>query len=227
MYFSLNSWLGYSQRRRLLDADLGILCPHMKGRVLEIGNGRIGRRGRFRPPVTDVSEWIYADLDGTRKPHLQTDITQLPLKDSTCDTVVCLEVLEYVVRYENALREIFRILKPGGKFILSTPFLHRADSPQDYWRFTEHSLRYLLETQRFSILSMKAQGAALSVVVNVLKYIAYVQSSVVLRQLLALMFFPVLKILACLDAPLARSFPRLATFATGYLIVAEKRSKDI
>lgn len=223
MHFSINSHLGYSQRRRLLDADLEILCPYMKGRVLEIGNGRIGRRGKFRPPVTDVSAWIYLDLDRSKNPHLQADMTQLPLKNSVCDTVVCLEVLEYVVQYETALREIFRILKPGGKLILSTPFLHRADSLQDYWRFTEHILRHLLKTVGFNVLSIKTQGAALSVVVNIVKYIAYVQPTRALRWLLGIVLYPFLKTLAYMDAPLARRMPRLATFSTGYLFVAEKQ----
>ncbi len=50
----LNSWLKYSVRRRLLDEDLESIKEHLRGRVLEIGNGQTGRRGRFQPPFDNA-----------------------------------------------------------------------------------------------------------------------------------------------------------------------------
>jgi ubiquinone/menaquinone biosynthesis C-methylase UbiE len=57
------------------------------------------------------------------------DIENIPFADNTFDTVVCLGVLEYLDADDPALREVWRVLKPGGRAVLSTasairPFYH-------------------------------------------------------------------------------------------------------
>jgi SAM-dependent methyltransferase len=49
------------------------------------------------------------------------DIERIPFPDSTFDGVVCLGVLEYLDSDAKALTEIGRVLKPGGKAVVSTP----------------------------------------------------------------------------------------------------------
>ena len=104
--------------------------------------------------------------------------------------------------------------------ILATPFLHRADTAHDYWRFTEHGLRELLKTAGFEVLWLKAQGHALCVVVNILKYAIYIQPRNWIRRMLGLIGKPWFHLFERLDAPLARSQPILSTYTTGYLIRA-------
>ncbi|MCP4466419.1 MAG: class I SAM-dependent methyltransferase [Halieaceae bacterium] len=45
----------------------------------------------------------------------------LPFADDTFDKVICSEVLEHIPEYHGALREIERVLKPGGLFCASVP----------------------------------------------------------------------------------------------------------
>lgn len=67
------------------------------------------------------------------------------LTSSTFDVVVCTEVLEHTLNPFAAVAEIFRILRPGGLLIASTPFNFRIHGPlPDCWRFTEHGIRALL-----------------------------------------------------------------------------------
>jgi ubiquinone/menaquinone biosynthesis C-methylase UbiE len=46
---------------------------------------------------------------------------QLPFADNTFDKVICSEVLEHIPDYQGALREIERVLRPGGLFCASVP----------------------------------------------------------------------------------------------------------
>jgi len=60
------------------------------------------------------------------------------------DVVVCTEVLEHTLQPFDAVKEIGRVLKPGGIALVSVPYNFRIHGPlPDCWRFTEHGLRAL------------------------------------------------------------------------------------
>ena len=50
---------------------------------------------------------------------LQGDVETLPLKDSSVDVLICLGVITYLKSEDSALRELERVLKPGGVLIIS------------------------------------------------------------------------------------------------------------
>lgn len=50
------------------------------------------------------------------------DITQIPYSDNTFDAILCNHVLEHIPDDGLAMRELFRVLKPGGFAILQVPF---------------------------------------------------------------------------------------------------------
>lgn len=211
----------YSVRRRYLDRDLEAASGVLAGQVLEIGNGRIGRRGRFQPPQTGIARWTYLDRDAARRPHIRADATGLPFQSSLFDAVVCLEVLEYVWQPQAALIEISRVLKPGGVLLLSTPFLHRVDAANDYWRFTEPGLRVLLQKAGFEVVQWHAQGNALAASVNVLRYVVSVQRSWV-RRVVSIILRPIFEMMLSVDSAITARRPNLASFATGYMVVARR-----
>ncbi len=67
------------------------------------------------------------------------------ISDNFFDIVVCTEVLEHTFNPFDAVKEIYRILKPSGLLLASVPFNFRIHGPlPDCWRFTEHGIRYLL-----------------------------------------------------------------------------------
>ena len=69
--------------------------------------------------------------------------------------VVCTEVLEHVLMPFDAVREIARILKPGGYVFVTTPFNFRIHGPlPDCWRLTEHGLKQLFN--RFDLVELTA-----------------------------------------------------------------------
>ena len=51
----------------------------------------------------------------------EADINRLPFADASFDCVICSEVLEHIPDHEAAVRELIRILKPEGTFVVSVP----------------------------------------------------------------------------------------------------------
>ncbi|GIW69587.1 MAG: hypothetical protein KatS3mg101_0334 [Patescibacteria group bacterium] len=49
------------------------------------------------------------------------DITSLKFPDSYFDKIVCTEVLEHVTEDEKAIKELYRVLKPGGTIAITVP----------------------------------------------------------------------------------------------------------
>jgi SAM-dependent methyltransferase len=63
-----------------------------------------------------MGSWDNSKLD------IVSDITDIPVEDASFDTVLCTEVLEHIPYPDQAIKEISRILKSGGKLILTAPF---------------------------------------------------------------------------------------------------------
>jgi len=53
--------------------------------------------------------------------YAQVDLRSIPLADNSIDTIVCSEVLEHIPDQNQAMAELFRTLKPGGKILFSMP----------------------------------------------------------------------------------------------------------
>jgi SAM-dependent methyltransferase len=109
-----------------------------------------------RPFFPDCVDIDTLDIDPKSGATYIGDICHCPfLPYYFYDFVVCTEVLEHTLRPWDAIREIHRILKPHGILFLSVPFNLRIHGPlPDCWRFTEHALRYMLETAGFSIIRL-------------------------------------------------------------------------
>jgi SAM-dependent methyltransferase len=74
------------------------------------------------------------------------DVTAIGLPDASAGTVLCIETFEHVFEVRRAFDEVFRILKPGGLFVITSPLNFRIHAyPDDYWRMTPNCLRRLLE----------------------------------------------------------------------------------
>lgn len=144
-----------------------------EGRVLDVGCGHMP----FRRDVLESAD-SYEGFDVERRvPGVEhvgdvQDMEDIP--SAVYDTVLCLEVLEHVPRPGQALREIARVLKPGGKVILSVPHLSRLhEEPHDYYRYTKYGLRYMLSRAGLETVSIEPREGLLS-------FLAHQVSTVVL-----------------------------------------------
>src|SRR5262245_52060952 len=76
------------------------------------------------------------------------DILCLPFPDAIFDGVILTEVLEHCTDPKTAMAEVFRVLKPGGCLLVTSPYIwpeHGIEGEyRDYWRFTRHGWELLL-----------------------------------------------------------------------------------
>jgi len=68
------------------------------------------------------------------------------IQNESFDVVLCTEVLEHLHTPQKAIDEMYRVLKPGGKLILTTRFIFPLhETPVDYFRYTKYGLCHLLK----------------------------------------------------------------------------------
>ncbi len=103
----------------------------------------------FRDCFTSEKITGYDIMDIVSRPDITilADIQNCPeIANNTYDVIVCTQVLEHIANPFKAVIELHRILKPGGKLLLSVPaaFPYHA-VPNDYWRYTRDSVHLLLD----------------------------------------------------------------------------------
>jgi SAM-dependent methyltransferase len=85
---------------------------------------------------------------GEHEEDTKGDILSLPFPDESFDGVVLSEVLEHCTDPKRAIGEVFRVLKPGGLVLVTSPYIWPehgiAGEYRDYWRFTRHGWELLL-----------------------------------------------------------------------------------
>jgi ubiquinone/menaquinone biosynthesis C-methylase UbiE len=89
-----------------------------------------------------------------------SDITAIPVEDSTFDWIICTEVLEHIPRPDLALREFARILRPGGALVLTAPLgsgIHMAPY-HFYGGFTPYWYMHFLSKYGFELEACLPNG---------------------------------------------------------------------
>ena len=64
---------------------------------------------------------FFRELDTASTVFMQGSVYKLPFENNSFDLVICSEVLEHLDNYHAAIEEIYRVLKPKGKFLPSVP----------------------------------------------------------------------------------------------------------
>jgi SAM-dependent methyltransferase len=84
------------------------------------------------------------------------DVSNMTLLDESAGTIICLETFEHVFEVRRAFDEVYRVLKPGGLFILTSPFHFKIHGyPDDYWRMTPSCLGRMLECYTLRVVGQQ------------------------------------------------------------------------
>lgn len=155
-----------------LQRSMGLLAEHASGRLLDVGVGERPHGKLFESKVARYIGLEYPPMADNLSPGIWTMLERvsgiidvwrdggaLPFREGSFDTLLSLEVLEHVPEPDKLVREFFRVLRPGGKLLVTVPFaapLHQL--PFDYQRYTEPGIRLLLERNGFVVDVLEPRG---------------------------------------------------------------------
>tara|TARA_R110000796_G_scaffold252640_2_gene389909 strand:- start:174264 stop:175037 length:774 start_codon:yes stop_codon:yes gene_type:complete len=149
--------------QRLLRAYY-LAIPYIKGDLLELGCGE-GRGVELLAPLADsyvALDKIQSVIDELKSKYPALDFRQAvfppfsDLADNSFDCIVSFQVIEHVKKDKEFLKEIYRVLKPGGKAILTTPNIKKTLT-RNPWHVREYTAQQLtdLASEIFTKVKMK------------------------------------------------------------------------
>ncbi|MBC7886428.1 MAG: class I SAM-dependent methyltransferase [Ferruginibacter sp.] len=197
------------------------LCnTYLSGVVLEIGAGGNHLKEDFK---SMYGEWISLDYDlRSDSIDLRGDGQQLPFKNEMFDTIISIDVLEHVPNPEKFVAEMFRVIKPGGTVILSTPFFfYLHEEPFDFFRFSKYGLRTIFERHGFKVIDVIPIAGVIAIIgllISIFVTRVFRFSRLLLKFFLKINRLIQLKLLL----PIDNRIDKKKKFAQGHFIIAKK-----
>jgi SAM-dependent methyltransferase len=138
----------------------------VRGHVLEFFDNTYARQfGGAKVTKIDV---LHLTSDNPRATIVADLSHGAQIPSDTFDCVICTQVLPFVFSLHAAVNTLYRILKPGGVLLVTSPGIQKIsrgdmETSGEYWRFTTLSLRRLFE-EAFprECVQVKASGNVLA-----------------------------------------------------------------
>jgi SAM-dependent methyltransferase len=183
-----------------------------KPRLLDVGSGAKPYEPFFREAVAeyvgvDVAN-PAADLEGT--------VESIPVPDGSFELVLCTQTLEHVGDPPRAIRELRRVVAPGGRVLVSTHGVQvYHPNPDDLWRWTHAGLERLFrENGEWSAVTVTpASGTTAAIGMLVATYIHLLAKRAHVPALAA----PPIAVVNASAAAIDKAVPQLRTPGPGTL----------
>lgn len=169
-----------------------------------------------------IKEYIGIDLE--ENPIADIHISpegKIKLDSESVDVVLSTQVLEHVVNPQLYLEESYRILKPGGKLVISTHgyWMYHPD-PTDFWRWTSSGLKKVITEPGFQVKYFSGIIGRAAMGMQLVQDGLLFKVPASLRPLLAVFFQPQIWLLDKLSSQSQKDAD-----ACTYIVVAEKPLK--
>ena len=217
-----------SYRRKLLDELMFRHTKMMQGVIDDLAGKNTDHRGKFRPPDKGIVKRIVVNLDPEVKPDILADICETGLDDAIADCVILTETLQHAIAPKRCVAEAYRLLKPGGVFIGSVPFLYPVHrDPVDIVRIGPDGLTQLLsEFTNVEIYSMGqffgVLGLFLERKVTSIRQ-GRVLTAIGLPKIYKAILIILSRMLIMLDRNNLQLNKKTTTFTTGYFFIGTKQ----
>ena len=171
--------------------------PCFNGRMCDIGCGQMPYR-EYIMSNSAVREYTGLDIESALvynknvKPDYTWDGKRMPFEDDIFDCAFGTEVLEHCPEPESVLKETCRVLKPGGVFFFTVPFLWNLhEVPHDEYRYTPFSLERHLKNSGFNNIEIHATGGWHAAMAQMLGlWLKRSQLSMMMKRVLYLVIYP-------------------------------------
>lgn len=132
-------WRYLKERTKLFDSDISLNVLHFapENFFYKMFDGP----ERFNYVPCDIEPEIYNYKGKTEV--LKLDITKLELEDNRFDFILCNHVLEHIVDDHKAMKELWRVMKPGGFGIFQVPMEYNLENTYEDFSITSPEERLI------------------------------------------------------------------------------------
>lgn len=142
-----------SSRLRLLEINQEFASGIPPGCiVLDAGAGSQPYRGLFNHVQYEAADFEKVDKEYAQSTYVCDLCRNIPVLDGRFDYIIFNQVMEHLPEPKEALRELHRVLKPGGKLLYTGPmFYEEHEQPFDFFRYTQFGLNHLFTQAGFEV----------------------------------------------------------------------------
>ncbi|MCK4918255.1 MAG: class I SAM-dependent methyltransferase [Candidatus Pacebacteria bacterium] len=169
------------QGNSILDAGAGELqykkfCSHLDYTSQDFG--KYDGKGN--------NEGLQTDSFDNSKLNIISDITKIPAKDNSFDALMCTEVLEHLPKPIKAIKEFSRIIKSGGKLIITAPFCSLTHFAPYYFSngYSKYWYEKILKENDFIISEIDYNGNYFEYLAQEIRQIPKMENNILIKKYL-------------------------------------------
>ena len=160
--------------RKGLHQNVSKLITNLNGKLLDVGCGT-----KPYENICNVDEYIGLEIgDEGNRQHNYADVfydgKTIPFEDKIFDSILSNQVFEHVFNPNQFLKEINRVTKVGGRFLITVPFVwDEHEQPYDYARYSSFGLKHILAENGFEIIEHRKSNNGIEVIFQLINDYLY------------------------------------------------------
>lgn len=209
--------------RKGLYQHVSALIGNLNGKLLDIGCG-----SKPYKDICKVEEYIGLEVDSienrkNKKADYFYDGNSIPFKDKSFDSLLSNQVFEHVFNPNKFLKELNRVTKMEGMFLMTVPFVwDEHEQPYDYARYSSFGLKHILSENGFEVIKYLKSNNGLEVIfqlINAYIFKVTLTKSVYINLLMTLIFMAPVNILGLI---LSKILPKNNDLYLDNIVLAKK-----